>query len=389
MIRHGTPEFRRTNLALFSAGFATLALLYCVQPLMPVFAREFHVTAAQSSLSLSLTTGLLAPAMIIAGAFSETRGRKRIMVVSLLGASLLTIAAAFATKWEVFLALRALAGLSFAGLPAISMAYLAEEVDPVSIGLAVGLAIGGNGFGGMTGRLLTATLTDAYSWRVALGTMGVLGLVATAIFARTLPPSRHFAARPLRLPALLAIYWEQLRDARLIPLYATGFLVMGSFVTTYNYITYYLLGPPYLLSHAKVGLIFIVYLFGIVGSAWIGSHAVRVGRRRMLMLMLTVMLGGVGLTLLRPLPLVIAGIAVVTFALFGAHSVASAWSGQRAHRAKGQATALYLFFYYMGSSVAGAAGGLFWQSGGWPAVAAYITTMLLFALAATATASAT
>jgi len=354
---------------------------------MPVFARDFHVSAAQSSLSLSLTTGLLAPAMIIAGAFSETRGRKRIMVVSLLGASMLTIAAAFATRWEVFLTLRALAGLSFAGMPAISMAYLAEEVEPSSIGLAVGLTIGGNGFGGMAGRLLSATLTDAFSWRVAIGTMGVLGLIATAIFARTLPPSRHFAARPLRASALLAIYWEQLRDTRLIPLYAVGFLVMGSFVTTYNYVTYYLLAPPYSLTHAQVGLIFIVYLFGIVGSAWIGSQAERVGRRRMLMSMLVLMLAGVALTLLRPLPFVIAGIAVITFALFGAHSVASAWSGQRAHRAKGQATALYLFFYYMGSSVAGAAGGLFWQAGGWPAVAGYITTMLLFALAATASAT--
>ena len=70
LIHQGTPEFRRTNLALFSAGFATFALLYCVQPLMPVFAREFHVKAAQSSLTLSLTTGLLAPAMMVAGSWS-------------------------------------------------------------------------------------------------------------------------------------------------------------------------------------------------------------------------------------------------------------------------------------------------------------------------------
>src|SRR3954465_4336273 len=99
LIRHGTPEFRRTNLALFSAGFATFALLYCVQPLMPVFAREFHVSAAQASLTLSLTTGLLAPAMIGAGAISETRGRKPMMVASLLSSSVLTLLCAFATRW--------------------------------------------------------------------------------------------------------------------------------------------------------------------------------------------------------------------------------------------------------------------------------------------------
>ena len=69
-IERGTPAFRRTNLALFSAGFSTFALLYCVQPLLPVFSREFGVSAAESSLSLSLTTMFLAASVLIAGSLS-------------------------------------------------------------------------------------------------------------------------------------------------------------------------------------------------------------------------------------------------------------------------------------------------------------------------------
>ena len=70
-IEAGTPAFRRTILALFAAGFSTFALLYCVQPLMPEFSREFGVGAAASSLSLSLTTGLLAVSMLVASSLSE------------------------------------------------------------------------------------------------------------------------------------------------------------------------------------------------------------------------------------------------------------------------------------------------------------------------------
>jgi MFS transporter, YNFM family, putative membrane transport protein len=380
LIHQGTPEFHRTNLALFSAGFATFALLYCVQPLMPVFARDFHVGAAQSSLSLSLTTGLLAPAMIVAGALSESRGRKSMMVASLLASAILTLLSAFAPRWTLFLTLRALAGITFAGLPAISMAYLSEEVHPGSIGLAMGLAIGGNGLGGMIGRLITSFITDVLSWRYAMGTIGVLGVVAAAIFWRTLPPSRHFVARPLRLGALMRTFWDQLRDVRLIALYAVGFLLMGSFVTTYNYVTYHLLDPPYRLSQSAVGLIFIVYLVGIFASAWIGARADRVGRERMLLLMAGLMLCGVGLTLLNPLVLVIVGIATITFGFFGGHSVASSWVGLQAHHAKAQAAALYLFFYYIGSSVAGAVGGFFWGAWGWTGVAAFVGAMLVAAL---------
>ncbi len=376
LIRHGTAAFRRTNLALFSAGFATFALLYCVQPLMPVFAHDFHLTAAQSSLSLSLTTGLLAPAMIVAGAFSETRGRKGIMVGSLLASSLLTLASAFAPRWNVFLVTRALAGITFAGLPAVSMAYLSEEVDPGSIGLAMGLAIAGNGLGGMVGRLFSASVAGLVSWRWAIGVIGVVGLGSTVVFWRTLPPSRHFVARPLHAASLAKGFANQLRSPRLLVLYAIGFLIMGAFVSTYNYATYHLLAPPYSMSQSVVGLIFLVYLFGIFSSAWIGSRADRMGRRKMLMLMFALMLGGVALTLLRPLVFVVAGIAVVTFGFFGGHSVASSWIGLRATDAKAQASALYLFSYYMGASFGGSLGGVFWDAAHWPGVTAYVAVLL-------------
>lgn len=371
--------------AMFSAGFATFALLYCVQPLMPVFARDFHVSAAQSSLSLSLTTGLIAPAMIIAGVISEARGRKPIMVASLFASSLLTLVCAFMRHWPSFLALRAIAGIAFAGLPAVSLAYLSEELDATSVGLGVGLSIGGNGLGGMCGRLLTGLIADVLSWRWSLGVIGAFGLVATYIFWRTLPPSRHFQPHPARWRVLFDTFREQLGDRRLVPLFAIGFLLMGAFVTAYNYITYHLLEPPFSLSQAEVGLIFTVYLVGIFASAWIGGRADRVGRERMLLLMTCVMLAGVALTLAHSLVVVVLGIATVTFGFFGGHSVASSWVGLRAEHAKAQAAALYLFFYYIGSSVAGSVGGLFWDVGRWPGVVAFIAALLVLALLAAGT----
>ncbi|HAI06526.1 MAG TPA: MFS transporter, partial [Pantoea sp.] len=40
-ITRGTPQFMRVTLALFSAGLATFALLYCVQPILPVLSQQF------------------------------------------------------------------------------------------------------------------------------------------------------------------------------------------------------------------------------------------------------------------------------------------------------------------------------------------------------------
>jgi YNFM family putative membrane transporter len=366
-LRRGTPEFRNVNLALFAAGFATFALMYCVQPLMPVFAADFAITPIQSSLSLSVTTLVLAPSLLIAGALAESHGRKPLMLASLVGSAVLTIACAFTTSWNSFLVLRAISGLAFAGLPAASMAYISEEIEHTSVGLVMGLFISGNAIGGMAGRLGTAAIADRFSWRLALGIVGVVGVVATLIFWKTLRPSRHFTPRPFSGRELLRVFGAQLRDRRLVVLFGVGLVVMAAFVTTYNYISFHLTAD-YGLGRGEAGFIFLVYLAGIVASPLVGSQAERVGRGRMLGMMIALMVTGSILTLAHSMMLLVIGVGAITFGFFGAHSLASTWLTRRAGVAKGQASALYLFFYYLGASIAGPLGGLGWQRSGWAGV---------------------
>ena len=111
-LARGTPALRRAQWALFAAGFSTFSLLYCVQPLMPLFTHSFDVSPAQSSLVLSLCTGLLAVAIFLVGLFSQALPRKRIMALSLFASAVLGTVAAVAPDWHSLLALRALQGLS-------------------------------------------------------------------------------------------------------------------------------------------------------------------------------------------------------------------------------------------------------------------------------------
>ena len=43
-LRARTPAFRRVTTALVAAGFSTYAVLYCVQPLLPVFSADLHIS---------------------------------------------------------------------------------------------------------------------------------------------------------------------------------------------------------------------------------------------------------------------------------------------------------------------------------------------------------
>jgi YNFM family putative membrane transporter len=379
-IEKGTPMFMRTVLALFCGGFATFALLYCVQPMMPLLSHEYAINAAQSSLILSMATGMLAIGLLITGPISDRVGRKPVMVLALFAASLCTIASAIMPSWQGVLLMRALSGLSLSGLAAVAMTYLSEEIHPNHIGLAMGLYIAGNAIGGMSGRLITGVLIDFVSWHTAMLVVGGLALVAAAVFWKILPESRNFRPRSLHPRSLLDGFVMHFRDAGLPLLFLEAFVLMGAFVTLFNYIGYRLLAEPYHMDQAYVGLLSVVYLSGIYSSAKIGALADKLGRRQVLWATIALMLAGLGLTLLTPVPVVIIGMLIFTFGFFGAHSVASSWIGRRATKAKGQASSLYLFSYYAGSSIAGTAGGVFWHLGGWNGIGLFIGALLVVAL---------
>lgn len=380
LIHHHTPAFRHANLALFVAGFATFGLLYCVQPLMPAFSHDYRISAAASALSLSLSTGVLAFAMLFMGGVSDAWGRKSVMVASLLSSAVLVLLSTLVQGWPQLLALRMLLGLTLSGVPVVAMTYLAEEMHPDSIGLGMGLYISGNAIGGMSGRLIAGVLADFFGWRIGMAAVAVLGVLAGLLFWRSLPPSRHFVARPLNLRSLARRFAGLFRDPGLPWLFAEGFLLLGAFVTVYNYLGYRLLAPPYNLSQATVGLIFGIYLIGTFSSTWMGHLAGRLGRRKVLWTAFALMLGGVLLTAAASLPLILLGIVAITFGFFGGHSIVSSWVGRRAGAAKAQGSSMYLFCYYMGSSIAGASGGLFYASHGWLGVVAFVGVLVLVGL---------
>ncbi|WP_346659503.1 MFS transporter [Pseudomonas sp. RIT-PI-AD] len=375
----GTSAYRRATLALFCAGFATFALLYCVQPLLPQLAEHFGVSAATSSLALSLTTLSLAACLLLSGALSESWGRKPVMAVALGIASLLGVACSLVQGWHWLLVLRALLGLALSGLPALAMAYVGEEFDPDSLPAAMGLYIGGTALGGLLGRLFAGLLSDLGGWPLALGGIGGLALLALGLFVWLLPPSRHFRAQPLSLGGLLENFRQHLLNPELRGLFWLGFLLMGGFVALFNYIGFRLAAPPFGLSPTVIGMLFSVYLIGIFSAGWGGRLVPRLGARRVVQGGVALMLAGVALCALPWLAASVAGLGFFTLGFFAAHAVASGQVGQRAPAAKAQASALYLCAYYLGSSLVGYGGGYVWQHAGWLALLAVLAALFVFA----------
>ncbi len=377
----GSRQFRNATVAMFAAGMAAFMAMYHVQAMLPVFSEHFGVSPTTSALTVSLTTGFLAFAIIPVSVLSERYGRIKVMVISAVAASLLGLALPWSPSIEVLLAGRALVGILCAGVPAVAMAYLAEEIDGASLGKAMGYYVSGTTIGGLTGRLVPGLAADVVDWRWALEIACLVSLTFALVFIKLVPASRNFAPQPIAVRAVLSNLAGHLRDVPMLCLFGLAFLLMGGFVTVYNFLSFRLLASPFSLPQSVVGIVFVMYLAGTFSSTWAGRMSDRVGRGRVLAVSIGVMAAGLVVSLPDWLPSTLLGILLFTGGFFGAHSTASGWVGARAKGHRAEASSLYLFGYYLGSSVVGALGGIAFSGFGWAGIVVYTGTLMVVAVA--------
>ncbi|WP_088105762.1 MFS transporter [Halalkalibacter urbisdiaboli] len=375
----GQKSYRKALVALFVGSFVSFMILYSVQTLFPLFAEEFHVTPAVASLSLSVSTGCLAVTMLVAATLSNTIGRKQIMTFSLVLSSFLCILASFSPNFAILITTRALQGIALAGFPSIAMTYINEEFHPNHLGLIMGIYVSGNTVGGLAGRFISGLMTDLFSWRSALLIIGGTCLALSIWFIKTLPEPRHFKRTTLSPKTFFPSLLYQLKDVRLLCLFGLSFVLMGSFVTVYNYLGFRLTSSPFYLSQTLIGFIFFLYLVGTFSSTFMGKVSDAIGKPKAILTSILIMLIGGLLTLSLQLLIMIVALAIFTFGFFGSHAIASSWVGQLAEKHKSQAASLYLFCYYLGSSVIGTSSGWVFGGFGWNGIVLLISTLIGFA----------
>lgn len=377
----GTPPYRRFAAAMIAVGIATFAHLYCVQPLLPLLAESLSLSPSTSSLALSVTTLMLAGALPLIGPLTERANRRRVLGFALAGAALATLVTLLSPSWPLLLISRAVLGLALAALPATAMALIAEEVAPAALGRLMGLYLAGTVFGGMSGRVLAGVLADWGGWRGALVGIDLMGLACLLVFWAFCPAPTGFTPRRIALRPYLTALLHYARDPALRNLALMGGLLMGQFVATYNYLGFRLLAEPFALEPKTVGLLFLTYVAGMIGTTQGGRWLDRWGAARALPLALALTASGQLAMLFEHLAAIAGGLAMMTFGFFAAHACLSTMVGRRGGESKSRAVALYLIAYYIGSSALGAGLGHAWSALGWPGVAgAALSAIALSAL---------
>ncbi len=358
-------RFKRIKFSFFLSGLSLFSQLYIFQPMLPYLCRDFHINPATSSWAVSASTLGMAAGLFFFSFRADSFDRKKLMVYSLIISSILTIITGLIPSFTIIVITSFIKGALLSGVSSVALAYLNEEVSEKVIGLAISLYLSGNATGGMSGRIISAFLAGWVGWRTTTFIVGAMAMLVGFWFFRLLPSSRHFAPKPFDVKQKLDQMAGILRNGAKIRLYIAVFMLMGCFVSIYNYFGFRLSAAPFNLPDVLVSGIFIMYSIGIVGSVTAGRLSDNYKPVQLIFYFLSGLVIGLSLMFSNHLFIAIAGLTVFTFSYFGTHALASRIITSNVNEGKSSVTSLYWLFYYSGSAFIGTSSGVLMHQFGW------------------------
>jgi YNFM family putative membrane transporter len=373
-----TDNFLTLQALVFGLVAAAFANVYITQPVLPVIRVEFGVSAAQASYTVSATILGIALANLPFGMLADYMPVRRLILVGgavVAGAGLVC---SLTGSLALLVAARFVQGLFLPALTTCLAAYLSANLPLERLNVVMGSYVSATVVGGLTSRLLGGWLHPPLHWRYAFVTAALLLIAATWAAVRGLPPGRPPAHEAAPHQGFLAI----LRDPALGRIFLAPFGGFFVFSSIFNYLPFYLSGPPFSASTEFITLLYLTYLLGVVMGPLAGGLSNRLGNGNAIILGAAVFAGAIALTLIKSLAAVITALALVCLGFFCIHAAAAGALNRRLTASRGRANSLYVMAYYLGGASGITLSGYAYQAAAWPGVAALGLVMLSLPLLA-------
>lgn len=360
--------------ALVAAAFTTV---YITQPVLPVIRSEFGVTATTASLTVSAVILGIALANLPFGALADRLPVKRIILVGGVAVAVCGLICGLTPSLGVLVGARFVQGLFIPALTTCLAAYLSGVLPLERLNVVMGSYVSATVTGGLGGRLLGGWIHPPLHWRYAFFTASLLLLTATYTAVRWLPPeqekrrgseeSEGFLTLFLR-PGLFRTYW-------------VAFGAMFVYSSVFNYLPFYLSGPPFHKSTEFITLLYLTYITGIVMGPAAGTLSNRIGNGATMIMGALVFAVSLVATLVTSIGLVVLALIGVCAGFFAIHAAAAGSLNRRLTADRGRANSLYVLLYYLGGAAGITLSGYAYSRAGWAGVIGLGLLLLGFPLA--------
>jgi YNFM family putative membrane transporter len=362
------------------AGAAAFIDIYSTQPLLPLLTRTFHSSTFEAGLTITAPTIAVAIFAPFVGRLADRLGFRRVILLSAWTLTVATLLASTSQNLHQLIAWRFVQGMATPGIFGSTVAYIHEVWPPSHAGRATAAYMTGTILGGFTGRAVSGIVAADVSWQASFVVLAILtGLVAaTLTFWLPREPVRHAAHGAKAGGGSLA---HLFRNRRLLATCGVGFSVLFTQVAMFTYVTFHLAAPPFNLTTAALGWLFVVYLVGAVVTPVAGHWIDRYGHRAGIASAMALGAAGALLTLVPSLPAIVAGLALCATGVFTAQATTTSYIGAVTAKDRGVAVGMYSTFYYAGGSTGGALPSIFWTTGGWTACVLLVVAVQLVGVA--------
>lgn len=366
---------RNLVIALITTVIA-FSTLYIPQPILPLLADRFGVSAGEAGLLMTVAMLPLAVAPVLYGYFLQAIPARLMLQVALSLLALNQVCFYFADEFWHLLTLRFLQGLLLPAIFTALMTYCASMVPAMLVRRAMGLYIGATILGGFIGRLAGGFFAGSFDWRSAFVVMGVMQLLPLLLLTRVDSDADINFAR-LDPKSIARVLGD--RNYRFM------FLALASIFFVYsgilNIVPFHLqdIDPhttPFIMSMLYLG-----YLVGVPISFFSESISRLLGDERKGLLMgLAIHASGLAMLLVVALQGLIFTMFFLAAGFFLIHALLSGLANHLALEHRGVVNGVYVSIYYFSGSLGSWLPGYLYEGLGWHGM--IVTFMLILGVCA-------
>ena len=364
--------FSRNLVIALIATVISFSTLYIPQPMLPLLASNFGVTAGEAGLLMTLAMLPLAFAPVLYGYFLQAIPARLMLTVGLILLALNQVCFYFAAEFWHLLALRLLQGLLLPAIFTALMTYCASMVPADRVRRAMGFYIGATILGGFAGRLAGGFFASSFDWRIAFVVMGLMQLIPLLLLSRVDADADINFARldPKSISRVLANRNYRFMFVAL----ASVFFVFSGIL---NIVPFHLQDIEPGTTPLVISMLYLGYLMGAPVSFFSDSISRKLGDERK-GLLLGLAIHGFGLVMM--LFVALQGLIVMMFFLaagfFLIHALLSGLANHLAQEHKGVVNGLYVSIYYFSGALGSWLPGYLYEAIEWQGMILVFTLIL-------------
>jgi YNFM family putative membrane transporter len=363
---------RNLSIAFF-ATVISFTTLYIPQPMLPMLADEFNISASRAGLLITVTFLPLGLAPVVYGYFLQAIPARAMLSVAIALLMVDQLAFYFVSEYWHLLLLRSIQGLLLPAIFTALMTYCSTMASNNNIRRTMGVYIGATVFGGFLGRAIGGYFAGGYSWYTPYVVMGFL-LILPLLALRYASADAEISFSRLDIRSISHVM--KVRYNRyLYSVLAAVFFVYASIL---NLIPFRLIEIDPTVSPAVISSVYIGYLVGIPVALYSEKLTTLLGSdRRGLLTGLGLIGFAISCYLLKAFSVLLVIMFCFAGGFFFIHATLSGLVNHHSTEHKGVVNGLYVSIYYLSGALASWAPGIVYEVYGWNVVIIMLMIILM------------